>query len=309
MANIACGFHASDPHVMSRTIELAIQFDVMIGAHPGYPDLQGFGRRSMSFSEEEICELLIYQIGALKALCESKNAEISYVKPHGALYNDMMRDKSVFRAVVDAVSCFNVPLMILASGNNQDYLDIADAYDVPLLFEAFADRTYLANGMLTPRGQANAVLTNEEAIINQIKQLREASGVSITECQKALTEAKGDAEKAKEILKKRGKEVAQKKAERKASQGIIDSYIHPNKKVGVLLELNCETDFVAKSKDFQQLAHELCLQIAAMGGEETPLLEQLWIKDESKTIKDLIEEAIAKLGENIIIKSFIRYIL
>ncbi|PRQ61320.1 hypothetical protein BWR16_16170 [Vibrio sp. V01_P9A10T6] len=171
MANIACGFHASDPHVMSRTIELAIQFDVMIGAHPGYPDLQGFGRRSMSFSEEEICELLIYQIGALKALCESKNAEISYVKPHGALYNDMMRDKSVFRAVVDAVSCFNVPLMILASGNNQDYLDIADIYDVPLLFEAFADRTYLANGMLTPRGQANAVLTNEEAIINQIKQL------------------------------------------------------------------------------------------------------------------------------------------
>ena len=145
--------------------------------------------------------------------------------------------------------------------------------------------------------------------INQIKQLREASGVSITECQKALTEAKGDAEKAKEILKKRGKEVAQKKAERKASQGIIDSYIHPNKKVGVLLELNCETDFVAKSKDFQQLAHELCLQIAAMGGEETPLLEQLWIKNESKTIKDLIEEAIAKLGENIIIKSFIRYIL
>lgn len=171
MANIACGFHASDPHVMSQTIDLAIRHDVMIGAHPGYPDLQGFGRRSMRFNEEEICELLIYQIGALKALCESKNTQVSYVKPHGALYNDMMCDKSIFRAVVDAVSCFNVPLMILASSNNQDYLDVADHYDVPLLFEAFADRTYLANGMLTPRAQTNAVLSNEEAIINQIKQI------------------------------------------------------------------------------------------------------------------------------------------
>ncbi|MDE1221811.1 5-oxoprolinase subunit PxpA [Vibrio aestuarianus] len=178
MANIACGFHASDPHVMSQTIDLAIRHDVMIGAHPGYPDLQGFGRRSMRFNEEEICELLIYQIGALKALCESKNTQVSYVKPHGALYNDMMRDKSIFRAVVDAVSCFNVPLMILASSNNQDYLDVADHYDVPLLFEAFADRTYLANGMLTPRTQTNAVLSNEEAIINQIKQIVHYSKVT-----------------------------------------------------------------------------------------------------------------------------------
>ncbi|QXO16453.1 MULTISPECIES: 5-oxoprolinase subunit PxpA [Vibrio] len=171
MANIACGFHASDPHVMSKTIDLALQHDVMIGAHPGYPDLQGFGRRSMAFNEEEICELLIYQIGALKALCESKNAELGYVKPHGALYNDMMRDQSIFRAVVDAVSCFNLPLMILASSNNQDYLDIADRYDVPLLFEAFADRTYLANGTLTPRSMPNAVLKNEDDILGQVQQI------------------------------------------------------------------------------------------------------------------------------------------
>ncbi|MCG6343569.1 5-oxoprolinase subunit PxpA [Vibrio fluvialis] len=171
MANIACGFHASDPHVMSKTIDMALQHDVMIGAHPGYPDLQGFGRRSMAFSDEEICEILIYQIGALKALCESKNAELSYVKPHGALYNDMMRDKEIFRAVVDAVSVFNVPLMILASSNNQDYLDIADSYDVPLLFEAFADRTYLANGSLTPRSMPNAVVKTEDAILSQVQQI------------------------------------------------------------------------------------------------------------------------------------------
>ncbi len=142
--------------------------------------------------------------------------------------------------------------------------------------------------------------------IDQIKQLREETSVSVSECKKALEETRGDFQKAKEILKKWGKETAQKKVERVANQGIIESYIHPNKKIGALIELNCETDFVAKNKDFQNLAHELCLQIAAMG-EEIPLLSQPWIKDETKTIKDLINEYIAKLGENIVIKRFIRY--
>lgn len=142
--------------------------------------------------------------------------------------------------------------------------------------------------------------------IDQIKKIREETGVSISECQKALNEAGGNTEEAKEILKKHGKELARKKKDRATSQGIIESYIHTNKKVGVLLELNCETDFVAKSNDFQKLAHELCLQIAAID-EETPLLSQPWIKDESKTIKELIDGYIAKLGENITVKRFIRY--
>ncbi len=142
--------------------------------------------------------------------------------------------------------------------------------------------------------------------IDQIKQLREETAVSISECKKALEEAKGDFKKAKEILKKLGKDWALKKTTRKTLQGIIASYIHPNKKIGVILELNCETDFVGKSKDFQTLSHELCLQIAAMG-EDIPLLEQPWIKDETKTVKDLIDEYIAKLGENITIKRFVRY--
>lgn len=171
MANIACGFHASDPHVMSRTIDLAIEHEVMIGAHPSYPDLQGFGRRAMAFTEQEISELLIYQIGALKALCESKNTRLDYVKPHGALYHDMMNQPDVFRAVVDAVSCFNVPLMIMATSNNQEFLDVADLYDVPLLFEAFADRTYQGNGRLMPRTEKGSVLAKEEDIINQVKQI------------------------------------------------------------------------------------------------------------------------------------------
>jgi len=142
--------------------------------------------------------------------------------------------------------------------------------------------------------------------IDQLKKLREETSVSITDCQKALGKAKGDLKMAKEILKKWGREVAQKKAGRKANQGIIESYIHPNKKIGVILELNCETDFVAKNKDFQNLAHELCLQIAAMG-DNPPLLSQPWIRDETKKIQDLINEYISKLGENIVVKRFTRY--
>ena len=144
-------------------------------------------------------------------------------------------------------------------------------------------------------------------MIDQIKKLRSETSVSITECEKALKEAKGDMGKAKEILRKWGQSFAEQKKDRVTNQGLIDSYIHPNKKVGVLLELNCETDFVARGEYFQALAHELCLQIAGMGDEETPLLSQPWIKDQTKTIKDLVQEQISKTGENITIKRFTRF--
>lgn len=144
------------------------------------------------------------------------------------------------------------------------------------------------------------------ADIEQVKKLREETGVSVSECKKALDEAKGELEKAKEILRKEGIELAGKRAGRAAEQGIIESYIHPNKRVGVLLELRCESDFVARSQEFQKLAHELCLQIAAMG-EEVPLLEQSWIKDPQKTLADILREAMAAIGENIVVKAFTRY--
>jgi len=142
--------------------------------------------------------------------------------------------------------------------------------------------------------------------INKIKQLRQETGVSISECKKALEAGGGDFKVAKEILKKWGKDLAGKKTVRETHQGIIESYIHPNKKIGALLELSCETDFVAKSQDFQNLAHELCLQIAATD-QDIPFLSQPWIKDGTKTVKDLIEEYIAKFGENIIVKRFVKY--
>lgn len=143
--------------------------------------------------------------------------------------------------------------------------------------------------------------------IKQIKQLRNTTGVSIMECKKALEGAGGDTKKAKEILKKLGKSFAHKRLQRETKEGIIDSYIHSGKKIGVMIELQCESDFVARSHDFQKLAHELCLQVAATSLEETPLLEQHWIRDQTKTVKDLINEYIAQFGENINIKRFTRY--
>ena len=190
-------------------------------------------------------------------------------------------------------------------------------------------------------------------IIDQIKQLRKETGISLAECKKALEESKGDITFAKEILRKWGKGIAEKKAERTAGEGLVASYIHSNKKIGTLLQISCESDFVAKSEEFKNLAHELCLQIAAvnplflttdeipeefLGKErkiyqeqlkdsgkpkkvidkivngkldkykiEISLFSQTWIKDETKNIKELIDEYIAKLGENIVIRKFARY--
>lgn len=141
----------------------------------------------------------------------------------------------------------------------------------------------------------------------QIKELRDASGISIMECKKALEEANGDQAKAMELLKKAGKEMAVKKAEREAKQGIVESYIHGTGKIGAILELNCETDFVAKNSQFKELAHEIAMHIAAMNPkDEAELLSQPFIKDEQKTIQELVNEAIAKLGENIKIGKFVR---
>ncbi|MFA6375808.1 MAG: elongation factor Ts [Candidatus Paceibacterota bacterium] len=143
------------------------------------------------------------------------------------------------------------------------------------------------------------------ANIDLIKQLRDETGISIGECKKALDEA-GTIEKAKEVLKKWGKDLASKKSDRTTGQGKVEAYIHANGKIGVMVELRCETDFVANSADFNGLAHELCLQVAAMGDDMETLLTAPWIKNPSKTVKDLVEETIAKVGENIIVKKAVR---
>jgi len=141
----------------------------------------------------------------------------------------------------------------------------------------------------------------------QIKQLRQKTNISIMECKKALETADGDEKKALKILEKSGRKKVIEKSTRETKQGLIEAYIHNNSKIGAILELSCETDFVAKNSQFKELAHDLAMHIAALNPKDSEeLLKQPFIKDEQKTIQDLINEAIAKLGENIKIRKFIR---
>ncbi len=143
--------------------------------------------------------------------------------------------------------------------------------------------------------------------VKQIKKLRQETGVSIADCRVALEESNGVYGKALAWLKKRGIEKAEKKQNRETMQGLIESYVHQNGKVGVLVEILCETDFVARTDDFKHLAHEVAMQIAAMNPKDVDtLLKQEYIRDGSVTIENLVKQVIAKLGENIVIKEFKR---
>jgi UPF0271 protein len=170
MANIACGFHASDPSIMNATVALAKEHNVVVGAHPSYPDLQGFGRRDMQFSLSEIADMIVYQIGALFMLCKKQGVELKYVKPHGALYNLMVRDIKVFDAIVSGIADlpFDLSLMVLATTDNKIQLQSADQKGVPLILEAFCDREYTDEGKLVPRKEKGAVLEGDQAIEKRI---------------------------------------------------------------------------------------------------------------------------------------------
>ncbi|CAI8152148.1 MAG: Uncharacterised protein [Pseudidiomarina mangrovi] len=183
MASIACGFHAGDPQVMQTTVRLAVQHQVRIGAHPSYPDLAGFGRRSMHFSDDQLAAILHYQIGALQAICAAQGSQLDYVKPHGALYNDMQANPELFATLLRVIDQCNqqrqqpLQLLTLASVNRDWQQQQAAQYGIPLLFEAFADRRYDPNGHLRARSHADAVLHDAAEIIAQVSQF--ASGQAI----------------------------------------------------------------------------------------------------------------------------------
>lgn len=146
-------------------------------------------------------------------------------------------------------------------------------------------------------------------MMEKIKKLREKTGAPVMEVKKALDETGGDEKKSEKILMERGAAIAEKKAERTTSQGLIDSYIHLGK-IGVLIEVNCETDFVARNENFKKFVHEVALHIAASEAKTVDkLLDENYFRDETTTIKKLLHEIIAKTGENIKIKRFERYIL
>jgi len=154
----------------------------------------------------------------------------------------------------------------------------------------------------------NIAMNNSKVSIKDIKKLREKTSAGIADCRKALEEAGGDFKKAQELLESWGMDKAAKKADRIVGAGLVETYIHTDGRIGALIEINCETDFVARTDEFKNLAHEVAMQVAAMDPKDVEeLLKQEYIRDSSKTIDQLVKETIAKVGENIVIKRFMRF--
>lgn len=179
LANIACGFHASDPDIMRATVRLASKHGVTVGAHPAYPDLVGFGRRSMACTPEQVENLVLYQVGALAAMCKAENALLTYVKPHGALYNDMAGDPDLLAAVMRGVQAFGSELVLVVPATNKPapVQAMAKKYGLQLWFEVFADRAYHQNGRLVSRRKQGAVHHDHDTIVEQAVQF--AKGLPI----------------------------------------------------------------------------------------------------------------------------------
>ena len=166
-ANIACGFHAGDPATMRATVKLALQKGVAIGAHPGLPDLVGFGRREMKISPQETRDLVTYQIGALAAFVKSEGGTMRHVKPHGALYNMASRDLVLATSIAEAVYRFD-PGLILIGQSGSRLVEAGQKIGLQTASEVFADRTYEEDGSLTPRTEAGSTMTDGDQSVQQV---------------------------------------------------------------------------------------------------------------------------------------------
>jgi len=175
--NIACGFHAGDPTTMRKTVEMAVEKGVAIGAHPSYPDLQGFGRRDMSLSMQEVFDIVLYQVSSLKGICEASGGKLHHVKPHGALYNRAARDGELAHGIARAIWKIDSDLVLY--GLSGSYL-ITEAknYGLRTASEVFADRTYTADGTLTPRSRPDALIENTRDAVNQVLQMIKSGTVT-----------------------------------------------------------------------------------------------------------------------------------
>lgn len=168
--NVACGFHASDPDNMAKTIALAKKYSIAVGAHPGYPDLVGFGRRSMALSPEEVENAVIYQIGALEGFCRAAGIGMQHVKAHGALYNNAEKDLSIALAIARAIKKVNPSLYMLCLANSK-MVDAAQEVGIPFVEEAFADRAYTEDGFLVSRKVKGAVIHDLEQVVARVTQM------------------------------------------------------------------------------------------------------------------------------------------
>jgi 5-oxoprolinase (ATP-hydrolysing) subunit A len=179
-ANIACGFHAGDPAVMRRTVRLAAAAGVAVGAHPGLPDLVGFGRREMRVTPQEVEDMVLYQVGALTGIASAEGVRLHHVKAHGALYNMAARDRGLADAVVRAVRACN-PASIVFGPAGSELLRAASAAGLATAAEGFADRTYEPDGSLTARTQANSVLQDAASVVRRAVRLATEDRVVTTD--------------------------------------------------------------------------------------------------------------------------------
>jgi UPF0271 protein len=169
-ANVACGFHAGDPGTIHRTVGLALEKGVAVGAHPSLPDLQGFGRRRMSVSAEEAYDMVLYQIGALAGFAAACGGRMAHVKPHGALYNMAAQDEKLAQAIAQAVKDFD-PRLVLFGLAGSELIRAGQQAGLRTANEVFADRTYQSDGSLTPRTQADAVIHDAQSAIAQVRRM------------------------------------------------------------------------------------------------------------------------------------------
>ncbi|MDT3496216.1 5-oxoprolinase subunit PxpA [Bacillus toyonensis] len=205
--NVACGFHAGDPIVMRQTVEKALKHNVAIGAHPGFPDLIGFGRRNMNVSASEVYDYVLYQIGALDGFVKAAGAKMHHVKPHGALYNMAATDPAIADAIVKAISHMNPDLLLYGLANSEAFIRAAEKYNVTLVQEAFADRTYKQDGTLTSRTEKNALITDEDEAIKQVLQMVKEGYVEAVNGEKVTVQAQticlhGDGKEAVQFAEK-----------------------------------------------------------------------------------------------------------
>ena len=165
-ANIACGWHAGDPLVMDKTVGLAMDNGVGIGAHPGFPDLLGFGRRDLACTEEEVRAYILFQVGALSAFCRARGGRLSHVKPHGALYLKAVEDETTARGVARAIMALDPALFFvaLAGKKGETMRRMGEELGLKVAYEAFPDRAYTPEGTLAPRSLPGAVISNPEIV-------------------------------------------------------------------------------------------------------------------------------------------------
>ena len=179
-ANVACGYHASDPLVMNKTIAMAKETGVRVGAHPGFPDLMGFGRRNMDVSPAEAKAYTLYQLGALDAFCKAHGVKMQHVKPHGAMYNMAGKDYALSKAICEAIYEYDKDLIVMALSGGE-LVHAAEDMGLKVAREVFADRAYEEDGSLVNRRKEGAMITDEnEAIARVVRMIKEQKVTAIT---------------------------------------------------------------------------------------------------------------------------------